>query len=107
MEEYLKAIKEKVCTICVDSDESGQCKMTDEEFCAVELNIDKIVAAVNSVDSDRTEDYIEALHDYVCVSCKNETDAGNCKLRNDVNCALDRYFPHIVEVIKSVQLSKG
>jgi hypothetical protein len=105
MEEYLKAIKEKVCSICVDSNENGQCKMTDEEFCAVELNINKIVAAVNSVESDRIEDYYEALHDYVCISCKNETDDGYCKLRNDVNCALDRYFPHIVETIRSVRLT--
>jgi len=102
MEQYLKAIKEKVCTICVDSDDNGKCKMTDEEFCAVEMNIDKIVAAINSMESDRNEDYYEAIHDYVCISCRNETADRNCKLRTDVNCALDRYFPHIVEVIKSV-----
>jgi len=103
MDQYLKAIKEKVCTVCVDSDDTGKCLMTDDELCAVEMNIDKIVTAINSIQSENYDDYYEALHNYVCISCKNENTDGSCNLRNDANCALDRYFPHIVDVIKSVE----
>lgn len=100
MNKYLKAIREKVCSICVDSDEKGNCKMTEEECCAVELYLDRIVQIVHSIQSERMSDYVEALHQKICVECRS--DAEKCKLRLDVNCSLDRYFPLIVETIKSV-----
>lgn len=37
------AIREKVCSICVDSDEKGNYEMTKEECCEVELYLDRIV----------------------------------------------------------------
>ncbi len=100
MEKYLQAIREKVCSICVDSDEKGNCKMTDEECCAVELYLDKIVDVIHSINSDRITDYVDALHQKICVECRGNFE--RCNLRADVNCSLDRYFPLIVETIKSV-----
>jgi hypothetical protein len=100
MEKYLKAIREKVCSICVDSDENGNCKMTDEECCAVELYLDKIVEVVHSVASDKMSDYVDALHQKICVECRGNFE--RCNLRSDINCSLDRYFPLIVETIQAV-----
>ncbi len=100
MDTYLKAIREKVCSICVDSDENGKCKMTDDESCAVELYIDKIVDVVHSVQSDKVSDYVDALHQKICVECRGSSE--RCNLRLDVNCSLDRYFPLIVDVIQNV-----
>jgi hypothetical protein len=38
----------------------------------------------------------------VCSHCRTQDDSGNCNLREDSNCSLDRYFPVIVETIKRV-----
>lgn len=73
MDKYLKAIWEKVCSICVDSDEKGNCKMTEEECCAVELYLDRIVQIVHSIQSERMSDYFEALYQKVCVECRGDT----------------------------------
>lgn len=100
MERYLKAIREKVCSICVDSDENGNCKMTEEECCAVELYLDKIVEVVHSVQSEKMSDYVDALHQRICVECRGGIE--RCGLKADVNCSLDRYFPLIVETIQLV-----
>lgn len=99
MNKYLAAIHEDVCSICVDSSEAGNCLLTNEEVCAVEKYLPQIVDIVHSVQSDKMKDYVEALHNQLCNNCRAQDEYGICELREDANCALDRYFPLIVETI--------
>ncbi len=105
MDKYLKALKENVCGICVDSNDMGICTLNAKETCAVELFFPQILEAVHSVNSDKMEDYHDRLHKTICVQCRAQ-EGGNCYLREDANCSLDRYFSLIVEIIHKVDAGK-
>lgn len=104
MKEYIAAIREKVCSICVDSDEQGNCTLNKNELCAVEMFLPKIVKLVKETDSDDIWDYYESLKENICSECNAKTTDGSCYLREDANCSLDRYFPLIVDAIRKVEL---
>ncbi len=105
MDKYLKAIKQNVCSICVDSNERGGCTLNEKESCAVELFLPQIIEVVHGVDSEKINDYRDKLRDTVCVQCRAKEN-GNCYLREDANCSLDRYFALIVEIIQKVDAGK-
>ena len=99
MDKYLKAIKQNVCSICADSNELGSCTLTNKESCAVELYLPQIVELINNSGSSDIHLLHKQLKDTVCTSCRNDEN-GNCFLRDDANCSLDRYFSLIVETIQ-------
>ena len=101
MDKYLKAIKQNVCSICVDSNERGGCSLTDKETCAVELYLPQIVEIVTQAEAENIHELRKQLRDVVCANCRNEEN-GNCYLRDDANCSLDRYFSLIIETIQKV-----
>ncbi len=103
MDKYLKAIKQNICSICVDSNENGSCLLTDKEKCAVELYLSQIVEIVRKSENKNVQEIHKQLNDLICVNCMNDEN-GNCYLRNDANCSLDRYFPLIVETIQKAGL---
>jgi hypothetical protein len=99
---YREAIKNKVCSHCVDCTEERKCALTGEDRCGVEIHLEKIVQVVRSVKSARLEDYVKALRDRVCSQCKRQNLDGTCQLRNVAECGLDRYFELVVEAIEEV-----
>jgi len=101
MDKYLKAIKQNVCSICVDSNEKGICTLNEKETCAVELFLPQIIEVVHSIESNDKKEYFNKLHEVVCTGCRTQEN-GNCYLREDANCSLDRYFPIIVDIIHKV-----
>lgn len=106
LEKYWKAVQERVCKVCIDSDPlgNGVCRISEASMCGVKEYFPKIVKIVLSVKSDKMDDYIIALRENVCKECR-ETPDGVCELRNSVECALDRYYPLIVQAIESVNIS--
>lgn len=106
MEKYIKAIRENICSICVDSNEAGDCKLTEKEICAVEMFFPQILDIVKKIDTDDFDVYAKALKEEVCMKCRASEDGQYCYLREDSNCALDRYFPLIIEVIQKVDAGK-
>ena len=105
MDKYLKAIKQNICSICVDSNEKGGCTLNEKESCAMELFLPRIVDLVHSIDSDNIIEYRNKLRETICADCRAREN-GNCYLREDANCSLDRYFPLIVEIIQKVDSGK-
>ncbi|MCX6173317.1 MAG: hypothetical protein NTZ27_00985 [Ignavibacteriales bacterium] len=101
MDKYLKALKQNVCSICVDSNEKGGCTLNEKETCAVELYLTKIVEVIHSTDDADIKELHNKLRETVCVECRAQ-ESGNCYLREDANCSLDRYFSLIVETIQKV-----
>ena len=106
MDKYLKAIQDRVCSICVDSNEKGNCTLNKEETCAVRFYLDQIVEVVHNTDTEDLMIYHNKLKDVVCRDCRAQNEEGNCYLREDSNCSLDRYFSLIVETIKLVDKGK-
>ncbi len=102
-EDYWQAIQATVCAKCLDGDGRGNCRIAGDSFCALQTHFPKILEVVNSVYSHSIVPYEEQLRNVVCAACKNQSKLGNCSTREQVECALDRYFPMIVEVIEETQ----
>lgn len=104
LEKYWRAVEQMVCKVCIDSDPlgNGVCRISEASVCGVKEYFPKIVQIVLSIKSDKMDDYIMALRENVCKECR-ETPDGVCELRNSVECALDRYYPLIVQAVESVK----
>ena len=107
MDPYVKAIQEKVCSVCIDRKYDGTCSLTMIQTCAAELYLPRIVSAIRKVSSRKIEDYIEQLREDVCSSCRYESPDGKCALRETLDCGLDRYYPLIVQAVESIDSVKA
>jgi len=105
-EEYWEALQTRVCRRCSQADAEGGCQISGGPECAIKVHLKKILDVVNSVYSPSMEPYEEALRSKVCATCTSQSSDGHCSLRQDYRCALDRYFPLIVQVIEETQLKK-
>lgn len=106
MEKYIKAIENNICKMCIDSDNEGNCVLTDEERCAVEMYLPEIIRIVHEINNDNYPEHYAKFKSEVCKDCKARDDKGFCYLKDDSNCALDRYYSVIVETIKKVDAGK-
>jgi hypothetical protein len=102
MDKYLTAVKENICSVCIDSDEEGICTLTEDETCAVEYFLPQIVEIVRNNKRSKPAELQNLLRDEVCSNCQTSSTRDYCYLREDANCALDRYFARIAEVILKV-----
>jgi hypothetical protein len=103
-EQYWKALQERVCSKCIDGDGAGGCRIAPERECALKLYLPQILEAVGSIYGNTMQPYEEQLRNKVCGTCIHHSPDGSCHLRDDVECALDRYYPMIVSVIEETQL---
>lgn len=75
--------------------------MNEKETCAVELFLPQIIEVVHKADSEDIKVLQNKLRETVCVECRAQ-EGGNCYLREDANCSLDRYFSLIVDTVQKV-----
>jgi len=102
METYHDALKERVCGICLDRKDDGSCGLPEGRTCALELHLPVIIQAVQSVHSDRIEDYANAIRETVCFQCPNQDETGRCQFRLHMDCALDNFAYLVVNAIEEV-----
>lgn len=104
-QDYLEAIRERVCPVCMDSVMHGprfvRCGLPMNRKCPVELYLPQVVEVVASVDSQLMTDYVATLREKVCAFCEN-SEGDFCALRLRADCALDRYFMLVAEAVQSV-----
>ncbi len=106
IDKYSKAIEETICSICVDSTDDGDCTLTHKEKCAVRLFLPSIIDVIHNSSSDDIYELHQELRKKVCAECKASVDEDNCYLREDSNCALDRYFSLIVATVHKIDQAK-
>jgi hypothetical protein len=106
MDKYLKAIKENVCAICVDSSEKGKCTLHKDETCAVEFYFPQIMEIIKDNYNSDKKIMLDKLRAKICVDCRAQNEEEFCYLREDANCSLDRYFNVIVDVVYKVDKGK-
>ncbi|MFQ5706536.1 MAG: hypothetical protein ACE5HO_03755 [bacterium] len=104
MQEYLEAIRSRVCSVCIGGifDNFGQfvrCGLPEDRTCPVETFLPKVIEVVRSVESPKIEDYVTVLRQKVCTECL-QTEDGRCEVRLRADCALDRYFMLVAEAIE-------
>jgi biotin carboxylase len=103
-EEYWEAIQQKICAKCIDGDGTGACLIAPGSDCAMKRHFPQIIETVNAVFSPSIEPYVDQLRKKVCAVCTGQSPEGACHVRDETECALDRYFPLIVQVIEETQL---
>ena len=101
-EAYWDAVQERVCRHCIDTDRSGVCRLSANQACGVKVHFPTIVETVLSIQDDRLDPFVVSLRKNVCAVCNDQSVNGTCVIRNRIDCALDRYYPMIVEAIESV-----
>lgn len=103
LQQYWQAIQKNICPRCLDGDGDGNCRLPVGEECALKSFLPQIVLTVANVKSDSIEAYVDALRRHVCILCDHQKSDMTCAKRSDLECALDRYFPILVEIIETVR----
>jgi hypothetical protein len=69
LEDYLHAIRQQVCTHCIERPPGGPPCAPLGKCCGIELNLGRLVEAVHCVHSGVMDPYIEGFHEEVCRDC--------------------------------------
>lgn len=99
---YWQAVRDRVCTVCLDSDGHGNCRIDSSHECTIQKHLPLIVGVVNSAENGDMNACLRELRGTVCSRCRFQTVNGYCTARENIDCALDRYFPLVVGAIRGV-----
>jgi len=103
LQQCWERIQERICHKCVDGDGSGNCRLPAGTECALYKFLPLVVNAVQRVQSDDILEYVKDLRSIVCAQCPHEQLGGKCRMRDELECALDRYFPLVIDTIEEVR----
>ena len=104
---YRDAVREEICRVCLDHRPGGGCARPDDDPCPLETHLDTVVESILSVPETRELDpYVHALRTINCTECRQD-EAGECEMRDLVQCAVDSYVVRVVEVIEDVARKRG
>jgi hypothetical protein len=103
METYWAEIQKKICPKCIDGDRKGNCMLPANETCPLKIHFHEIVTTIANTKSDAYSAYVNSLRRNVCILCEHEHADGTCWKRNELECALDRYFPLVISIIEDVK----
>jgi len=99
-EKYLQEIRQRVCSKCIDRTASGLCVASTFDACAINRYLPEIIDIVLADPADGYDATVNDLRARVCSACEQQSPDGRCGMRDDVECALDRYFPLVIEAIR-------
>ena len=100
---YWESVRMTVCRKCIDGDNNGNCRLPGNEQCMLQIHFPSILEMLSDMKSHSMEPYVEALRTTVCNQCAYRSPDGSCQKRERLECALDRYYPLVIEVIESVR----
>lgn len=95
-----KALRARICPNCVRYTRKHGCSLPEDRPCSLFSNLEEIVHIVGETRSQRIDPYVEPLRNRVCGACHFQDDHGRCPCRENIDCALDTYYPIIVEEIE-------
>ncbi|HQU43845.1 MAG TPA: hypothetical protein PK867_13595 [Pirellulales bacterium] len=95
MAEYLKEIREQVCTRCIEKPPGGPPCAPLGKQCGIELDLPQLVDAVHGVYGIAMDPYVERFHDSVCSQCPGRNS-------NQCPCPLDCLLLLAVQAIETV-----
>ena len=100
LEELEAIVRNRICSLCDTRTVDGACGAQEPEHCPVLSLFPLVVQAVDATESDKLQDYVDAIHENVCSVCIDQRLDGTCPQREEKRCALDAYMPQIIEVIE-------
>ena len=95
LEPYMDAIRDRVCSRCVERPSGGPPCLPLGKRCGIEINLPQLVESVTHVSSGTMDPYIDGFHADVCEECVNHNEP-QCP------CPLDFLLPLAVEAIETV-----
>lgn len=104
MKQYWSLIQDKVCRKCIDGDGRGNCRLPSTLSCALKESLPEIVRIARETEGGSYEDSVNALRAGICSRCVHQLGDGTCVLRSTLECALDRYYLLVLDVIDEVRL---
>ena len=93
-------VRNRICKVCTERTVDGQCGLEEPSNCALFRLFPQVAQAIQSVQSDDIQQYIEAIRRNVCAVCADQARDGSCETRQQVQCSLDAYLLLVVEVIE-------
>lgn len=100
---YWELLHARICHRCIDGDGKGDCRLPATEVCALKAFLPEIITTITKMQSGSYHAYVNALRNQVCSQCDGQRADGTCSKRETLECALDRYYPLVVEAIESVR----
>ena len=93
-------VRDRICRVCSSRTVQGDCGLENPSSCALFQLFPQVAKAIQSVESDDIQPYIDAIRQQVCRVCADQDAAGDCETREQVQCALDAYLLPVVEAIE-------
>ncbi len=107
MENHWQEVRTRICHKCMDGDSHGNCRLPVGETCALESFFPELVDTISKVHSTSYDDYVKALRLNICRTCAHQLSDGECFKRNALECALDRYYPLLIEIVEELTTEFG
>lgn len=93
-------VRNRICKVCTSRTIDGDCGQEDSTSCALFRLFPQVAKAIQSVESDDIQQYVDAIRQQVCAVCTEQDTAGRCETRQQVQCALDAYLLLVVDAIE-------
>ena len=93
-------VRNRICGVCTERTTEGECGLESPSSCAMFRLFPQVAQAIQSVNSNDLQPYIEAIRRNVCSVCREEAQDGSCEVRRQVQCSLDAYLLLVVEAIE-------
>jgi len=100
---FWEAIRLRVCRVCANGDGQGSCLLPVDDGCALEAFLPELATIVSTNQTSSHETYLELLRNTICAQCDHQVSSGTCRKRQTLACALDRYYPTVIEIIGTVK----
>jgi len=93
-------VRNRICKVCTERTVDGECGLEQPSSCALFRLFPQVAQAIQSVQSNDIQEYIEAIRHDVCSVCADQAPDGSCETRQRVQCALDAYLLLVVDAIE-------
>ena len=103
LQQYWQMIQQNICVKCKYGDDVGRCRLSGAQECPLKAFLPEIITTVLNTPFTSYDTYINVLRRHVCILCDWQLSNGMCKKRDELTCALDLYYPEVVEIIKTVR----
>ncbi len=107
MNYYEEAVRNYVCSHCVDFGSDGICHSKDPEGCAIFRHLPQLIEIAERIHDVHLVPYSEEVRKRICTSCRNQHPEGKCSVRESLSCALDCYLPLVLEAIEDAKVRKA
>ncbi len=103
VQEYWSAVRERICSRCVDYDRQKHCLLDSPFECTLVTSLPVIVDIVTHAISKK-KGYKRELRTIVCGECKYQSINEVCSLSEDMRCSVIKYFSEVIETVKNVYI---